>query len=49
MTLQVSVLENHHCAMTFAVLRRKECALLVRGQGGDRGGQEGVCALLVRG
>jgi len=24
----MSVMENHHCAMTFAILRRKECALL---------------------
>ncbi|KAL6754890.1 hypothetical protein V8C86DRAFT_3100054 [Haematococcus lacustris] len=24
----ISVLENHHCALTFAILRRKECALL---------------------
>ncbi|KAG1670017.1 hypothetical protein FOA52_011173 [Chlamydomonas sp. UWO 241] len=24
----ISVMENHHCAMTFEVLRRKDCALL---------------------
>lgn len=35
----VSVMENHHCAMTFAILRRKECALLVGAEGrGERGG-----------
>ncbi|GFH22771.1 phosphodiesterase [Haematococcus lacustris] len=28
----ISVLENHHCALTFAILRRKECALLDKAQ-----------------
>jgi hypothetical protein len=27
----ISVMESHHCAMTWAILRRKECALLVSG------------------
>jgi hypothetical protein len=45
-----SVMENHHCAMTWAVLSRKDCALLV--SVGGVVGMEGLscckrCVMLV--